>query len=97
MPILIYLKQSNVPLAIKLNMQQVQKDVKKGEFVGGKILLVKTITDRAVAIPIDNIAYIQEITDEDVKKHEEEIKRRHEASRITKPTMVIPNLKKRRN
>jgi len=93
MPILIYLKNPDVAIGIKTGFPFHEIE----GFLEAKTLEAETIAGKNIIIPIDNIAYIQEITDEDVKKHEEEIKRRQEASRIAKPTMVIPNLKKRRN
>lgn len=92
MPILICLKNPSINLIVE---GEIKDDSEKSwdEIFHNQVLMTKTLQGHNVLVPLlqeCNIAFMQEVTQEEVDKQKEEAEKRKQGSTITKPQFIFP-------
>jgi len=101
MPILIYLKNPSRVLPVKGRIDPDNKDVIRQyeEMYGRGTLVTRTVEGNAIVIPAIadlNIAFLQEVSENDLekmKKKSEQKQKQTPGQKISSPKFAIPNLK----
>ncbi len=98
MPILIYLKEPPLTLIVNGEIKDGSAD-EWDKIFGSQVLMVKNESGRNVLVPLtreSNIAFMQEVTEEEVARHREEVQKRREGPAISKPHFVFPQGRRRK-
>ena len=98
MPILIYLKNPPRVLPIEGSIDPENKDVVRQyeEMYGRGTLVTKTVEGNGIVIPAVsdiNIAFLQEVSEEEYEEMERKRKAQQEVKNIRRPNLTIPNIK----
>ena len=98
MPILIYLKNPPRVLPIAGSINPENKDVVRQyeEMYGRGTLVTKTVEGNGIVIPAIsdlNIAFLQEVSEEEYEEMERKRKAQQEVKNIRRPNLTIPNIK----
>lgn len=98
MPILICLKEPTINLIVEGEIKDESEKEWDKIFREG-VLLVKKKNGRNLLVPIwreSNIAFMQEVTEEDIEKGKEEFEKRQKGSVIERPSYSFPGGRLRR-
>lgn len=98
MPILICLKEPTINLIVEGEIKDESEKEWDKIFREG-VLLVKKKNGRNLLVPIwreSNIAFMQEVTEEDIEKGKEEFEKRQKESVIERPSYSFPGGRLRR-
>ena len=93
MPILICLKEPSINLIVEGDIKD-DSEKEWDEIFHNQILMVKRQQGLNMVIPLlkeCNIAFMQEVTQEEIDEQRESAKNKQEGSMITKPQFVIPH------
>jgi len=94
MALLIFLKQPDRAIAVEGNNETLVKELEP-LFNEQSAFLLKTIKGDPVLIPTDNISYIEEITEKEMKRRKEAFEKKQkqqqqQQGKLTIPTMSFP-------
>ena len=98
MPILVCLKEPPINLIVEGEIKDESENEWDRIFREG-VLLVKKKNGRNLLVPIwreSNIAFMQEVTEEDIEKGKEEFEKRQHGSKIEKPQFLFPGGRSKR-
>jgi len=98
MPILICLKEPTINLIVDGEIKDESEKEWDKIFREG-VLLVKKTNGRNLLVPIwreSNIAFMQEVTEEDIEKGKEEFEKRQKGSVIERPPYLFPGGRSKR-
>ncbi len=93
MPILICLKEPPINLIVEGDIKD-DSEKEWDEMFHNQILMVKRQGGMNMVIPLFkecNIAFMQEVTQEEIDEQRESAKNKREGSMITRPQFVIPH------
>jgi len=93
MPILICLKEPPINLIVDGNIKD-ESEKEWDEIFHNQILMVKRQEGLNMVIPLlreCNIAFMQEVTQEEIDEQRESAKNKQQGSVITRPQFVIPH------
>ncbi len=93
MPILICLKEPPINLIVEGDIKD-DSEKEWDEMFHNQILMVKRKGDLNMVIPLlreCNIAFMQEVTQEEIDEQREATKEKQQGSVITRPQFVIPH------
>jgi len=90
MPLLIFLKQPNRAIAVKGE----EKDLTKIGLLKDDLsyFTFKTLKDKPIVVSKDDVAYIELISEEEIKKQQAEYEKRLKQERQKSGQLVSPNL-----
>jgi len=98
MPLLICLKEPRINLIVAGEIKEDSEKEWDAIFSNG-VLMLKSMEGTALLVPLwkeSNIAFIQEVAEEELEKQREEFEKQKEGSRISKPEFLFPGGKQRR-
>ena len=98
MPLLICLKEPRINLIVAGEIKEDSEKEWDAIFSNG-VLMLKNTEGTAVLVPLwkeSNIAFIQEVTEEELEKQRGEFEKQKDGSRISKPEFLFPGGKQRR-
>ena len=93
MPILICLKEPRINIIVDGNIKD-ESEKQWDEIFHNQILMVKRQEGLNMVIPLlkeCNVAFMQEVTQEEIDEQRESAKNKQHGSMITKPQFVIPH------
>ena len=94
MPLIVYLKQPERVIATKGNEKQLSGAIKE-DFNKNAVVVFETIKGDTILVNLSSVSYIEAITDKELKKRQEEFKRRQKLTQqrdgqITTPNLIFP-------
>lgn len=98
MPILICLKEPTINLIVEGEIKDESEKEWDKIFREG-VLLVKKTNGRNLLVPIwreSNIAFMQEVTEEDIEKRKEEFEKQRKGTVIERPQCLFPGGRSKR-
>jgi len=93
MPLLICLKEPPINLIVEGNIKD-DSEKQWDEIFHNQMLLVKRVGGMNMVIPLlreCNIAFMQEVTQEEIDEQREAAKNKQQGSAISRPQFVIPH------
>ena len=93
MPILICLKEPRINIIVDGNIKD-ESEKQWDEIFHNQILMVKRQEGLTMVIPLlreCNVAFMQEVSQEEIDEQRESAKNKQQGSVITKPQFVIPH------
>lgn len=98
MPILICLKEPPINLIVEGEIKD-ESEKKWDQIFREGVLLVKSMGGKNVLVPLwkeSNVAFMQEVTEEEIEKQKEEFEKHRQGTRIERPRFVIPGGRSKR-